>query len=466
MAKANFGDLKVAFLAALENRPLSDAYAAWVSLGRTVPASANKHLLANPTLALDQPSQVEPVLNWARWYATRPLHENEALSPSESYRLAMDLGTYALAGIAREAGEGELSAALLARARSSIAYLLLGAGVAAAREVRDHGQPGRAMVVVGDGRPLPVKGSTALPYIAQAGKRGHVRADLRDVGESVEGGSSFAGNWQYTAARALSVLVAQALGLRYDGRGMHEWEFRCFSAIRKRWPSLPPWGFAGVEADAARAYLRDPTDADLAYQIHQLADNFQPALPFDFVRYLDGSIFVVALELDESSTGGVAINAQTADGKTYRASADTGGRAKDDVRRQRVHEAPGGFECFWVDSPGQTLRVLKPAGVAEAWRARVRPGGNSFSVGGRDPLDDTQPLPPTDIPGNPAIPLPAEPVRNRSLGVNIRSLSPLECLEVDSPLGSWLLSVDQPAEVKPIWESEGWPSRWVVEAKP
>lgn len=455
MPKINHGQIRECMLDALRGRRPAHDFAPWVSLDRTVPASANKHPMANVALALTEPGKRHSVLTWADWYTGRPLHENEALTPSESYRPDIDLATYALSGIALDAGRLDLSARLLERARAGVAYLLLGAGPQPPRDVRDHGTPGRAMIVVGDGpfNPLPGTGGR-VPYIAQAGKRGHVRADLRDSGQRADGGvSSFAGPWSYTRAWALSAMVAQAAGRPYDGNKV-AWEHGCFVEIRRRWPELPAWGFGPAQRAIALDYLGNLSDPDAARAVAALAGAARPALPFDFVRYTDRSIVAVALELDESSTGGVAINAQLADGRIFRASADTGGRARDDIRRQRVTETIGGFECAWTDGGGPALRVEKPRGVAEAWRVRVRPTGLELSIGGRPALDDTQ-----EMPAPP-------PTASAQQTLRVRPLSPAECAAERAPLGSWLVSSSSvTAKARPIHKNEpaGELARWVIE---
>jgi len=378
--KANHGQLREEALRAMRSGQADPSvYEPWLILRNESPASSNKGVLADITGALADPRRLrDPVLGWAEWWVGQPLHEREALTPSGSYRPDMDIGAWVLAGIALDAGATVLASRLLDRSRAGLSYLLLGAGLAPTRAITDHGIPGTAMIVIGNGKLLPLPGSGGrAPRIIQAGKRGHVRADLRDVGERVEGGSSFAGAWMYESGWSLSAMVAQALGMPYDGKPV-SWEHGMFVECRRRWPSLPPYGYGSAERSDGRDLLANLADPDAARRIVKLAAEALPALPFEFVRYSDRSIVVVANELDESSTGGVAIAAQWSNGNWLHASCDTGGRAKDDIRAQRVVEVGGAFECFHVDRPDKRLRVVKPRGVAEQRRrspaARRHPG--------------------------------------------------------------------------------------------
>lgn len=460
MAKANHGQLREEALRALRTGLANPSvYEPWLILRNESPASSNKGVLANVAGALADPRQLrDPILRWSEWWVDQPLHEREALTPSGSYRPDMDLGAWALAGIALDAGATVLASRLLNRSRAGVAYLLLGAGLAPTRAITDHGEPGRAMVVIGNGKLLPLPGSGGrVPRIVQAGKRGHVRADLRDVGERVEGGSSFAGAWMYESGWSLSVMVAQALGMPYDGARV-AWEHGAFVECRRRWPGLPPYGFGTTERAAGRDLLANLADPEAARRISKLAAKSLPALPFEFIRYSDRSAVVIANELDESSTGGVAIAAQWSNGNWLHASCDTGGRARDDIRAQRVIETAGGFECFHIENPTKRLLVEKPRGVVEVWRAIVRPlDGIAFSVGGRPPLDDTQEIEPPVLP--PETPQP------RPQTLRVRPLSVQECREQRAPEGTWIVSSSSPtATIRETHKetSTGELKRWLV----
>lgn len=463
MAKANHGQLREAALAALRTGAADRAvYEPWLILRNESPPSSNKGVLANIAGAVADRRQLrDPVLGWSEWWVDQPLHEREALSPSGSYRPDMDIGAWALAGIALDAGQTILAERLLARSRAGLSYLLLGAGLAPTRAISDHGVPGRAMVVIGNGKLLPLPGSGGrVPRIVQAGKRGHVRTDLRDSGEA-EGveGSAFAGAWLYESGWSLSVMVAQALGMPYDGKPV-AWEHGMFTECRRRWPSLPPYGYGSAERAAGRDLLANLSDPEAARRISKLAAAALPALPFEFVRYSDRSAIVVANELDESSTGGVAIAAQWSNGNWLHASCDTGGRARDDIRAQKVVEVGGAFECFHVERPDKRLRVEKPRGVAEVWRAIVRPmDGIAFSVGGRPPLDDTQEIEPPVLP-------PESPPQPRPQTLRVRPMSVAECRVERVAEGSWIVSSSSlTARIRDIHaqESSGEMRRWVIE---
>jgi len=462
VAKANHGQLREAALAALRTGAADRAvYEPWLILRHESPPSSNKGVLANVAGALADPRRLRsPVLSWAEWWVEQPLHEREALSPSGSYRPDMDIGALALAGIALDAGRRDLALRLLARAQAGVGYLLLGAGPSPPRAVTDQGRPGRPMIVLGDGKLEPLPDSGGAPYIVQAGKRGHVRADLRDTGDAdgVEG-SAFAGSWSYTRGWELTALALQASGLPYRENAV-AWEHGVYAQIIRRWPELVRWGFTAEQSRAGRTLIEHPADVDSARAIVAMVSAAPtPALPFDFVAYADSSKFAVAWELDESSTGGRAIAGQYAHGGvTVAASRDTGGRARDDIRRQKVIETAGAFECFWPEEPAQRLAVDKPRNTAEAWRASILPlDGVRFSIAGRPPsLDDTQEI---DLPFN-------QTPDHREHTLRVRPMSVAECRVERVAEGSWIvLSSSLTARIRDIHaeESSGEMRRWVIE---
>lgn len=355
-----------------------------VDLEHHTPGSANKHLLENAALAISTPSKASQVLGWLPWYSTRPLHENEATTCSESYRPGIDYPTLALAGFAFDHGQHALSETLLDRSRASICDLLLSVGVLPPRVVRDEGIPGQRGVLVGDGPFTPLPGSD-VPAILGVGMRGHVRADTPQGN---------LGPWRYLYQRVQAVMVCQALGLAYRSAGFlrhHE----VFENIVRRWPLMRRWGFSEADRLVARAYLENPADPIAARQIHDWAAMFPSNQGRLRVRGTDRAVESVALELGSSSTGGVAINCQRADGVTFRASSDTGTRFKGDIRPQTAEIVGGRIRCCWVGNPSSELSIARVV-KEEAWVSIISPLGNTFSVRGSQP--SPQPLQPIPTP--------------------------------------------------------------------
>lgn len=458
MAKAgvDYGELIECLEAVCSGQKPKHDYSIWIDLEPHVPASANKHLLAIAThawLGHDLPA----IAAWARWYVDRPLHESESLTGSGSYRKAIDLATYVIGCALLAGGWIEEGRGMLSRCAASIAFLALGAGTGPARKIRDQGTPGTPLLLVGDGAPEPVKESGGkIPFVAVAGKRSHVRARL----DQTIGGSHFCGDFEYTSALTCSVLLAQALGVPYSAKA-YSFEAIVFDALRRRWPEAPVWGLAFAERVFIRSLVSRPTDAATARQVAEIAANHPPALPVVYDRYEDGSIFAVMLALSDSSTGGRAIAAQRgADGTTYLASADTGGRGANDVKPQKAWETELAWCCQHLEG-GPVFAVPKPS-AARAWRADFEPGeGLTFIAGS----GATQPQPEQPIPGNPTIPPPAEP-HESSLRLNVRAMTDAECAATGSALGSFLLSANSAeATVKEIWPGAGADEarRWVIE---
>jgi hypothetical protein len=328
---SDFEQFKEDFLDALERR--KPKYLTGVDLQQHVPGSANKHLLENAALAISSPKDVVRVLDWAAWYVTRPLHENEETTPSESYRTAIAYPTLAIAGVAEGAGRSELADALLDRSRADISDLALSASTSPPRRVDDHGEVGSFVVLRGNGPQAPVPGSDGrLPYIAAVGKRGHVRASIGPPAAAALG-SRFSGPFEYLYEHGLSVMLAQAVGFQYSTK-VFDWQHRAHDAILRRWPGLRVWGFEREDADLLIDYLAAPADPVLALQVHRWAAAYPSNEERRRVRDRDGTILSVAGKLGKSSTGGLAVNVGWPDGRILRTSLDNGSRGELDVRPQ------------------------------------------------------------------------------------------------------------------------------------
>lgn len=389
----NFETERKALLAAVQGKKVNPAdYAGAISLKHGPTGSANHKMQANPTWALDgirsgKRKQAEDVLDWAEgYYLKASLHENEDLTPNVAYRGAITNGTYVLAGIAHELGRHALSNALLDRCRSDIYYLILGAGTGAAREIQDMhlDRVGEAFLYIGAGRKKSAV--PGLPYIAQAGKRGHVRGG---------GHANHIGPLEDTLGLGVSTLVAHATGIGKPPKYMGE----LFRAILSRWPGLVPYGFSERDRALARAFLANPLEALVAQEIAHLAGKFRPSLPFAFIRYSDGAIASVCWESDDSSTGCRQVDVLFADGTHYIGSADTASRGTErnkgkNVQPQRCIEQDHHFRCEWKSGEGRVIVVPKPMGE-EVYRVEIR-------------ADRVQYVPNN---GSPVAPTPTEPLR-------------------------------------------------------
>lgn len=345
-----------------------------VDLERHVPGSANKHMLENVALAISSPRDAPRVLDWGEWYSTRPLHENEETTASESYRPAIDFPTYALAGVAFDYGRATLGEVLLDRSRASLSDLLLSLGCAPPRLVRDEGTPGERCVLVGDGPFFPLEGAPQFPAVLGVGKRGNVRADTPNGN---------LGPWHYLYQRIQSVMIAQALGKPYR-ESAYGRQSGDFAQIMRRWPSMRRWGFSAADLEVALAYFANPADVAAARRIHAWAARFPSNEGRLRIRGTDGAIESLALELGKSSTGGIAINAQRADGVTFRTSCDTGTRFKHDIQRQAAEVAGDRLRCFWTDQPSVEMAIARVVHT-EAWRSVISPAGSAFLTDGAEP---------------------------------------------------------------------------------
>lgn len=399
---ADFEEFKAGFLAALRREPTHD-HEQGIDFKHYRPASANKHLLGNAAAGLiaydrhDASGLVE-FFDWLEWYAHHEtLHANEATTPSESYRTAIDYPTWVCAGLAQATGRAELAGKLFARSRASLAHLALGVGTRPPRKVRDHGTPGTVFVLWGDGEPDPVPGSGGgVPFVAQAGQRGKVRA----ADNVIPGGTKFDGKFHYTNAWALSVMLGQPLGWPYKEETF-KLEAQAWEAIRRRWPAIPVWGLSATDLATLRSFVGHPTDVRLARSVWQWACACPPSEGRLYVRHVDGGVEAVAVELGDSSTDGVAVRQAWADGRTALAGASSGSRNQQEIARQMVNVDGEDWLCS-IPSTGASLRIQRMR-APEAWSALIGP-----SCGFSSP-EDVAPDPPA-----PPKPTPKPPKKKAS----------------------------------------------------
>lgn len=399
----NFGTERASLLTALNGGvPDPSGYDATVALQRARTGSANHKMWSNPTRALvglntKKFEKTDAVLSWCEWYVEQALHENECLTPNPSYRGAIETGTLALAGCALVRGRAALLDRLLKRSRAGIGWILLGVGSGAARRVRNHHMDkiGQSVLLVGDGE--RGGGVTGLPYFAQPGKRGRVR----------EGPSgSHTGPFEDTENLGLGILVAQALGGYPYPKGWAD----LFTAIRQRWPSLPPFGLSEEDRTVARAWIRNPTDETLARQIVGWVNEApMPDHPLNIDRYADGAVAFWLEEVDDSSTGADVVDVLMADGTHYLGSVDTGSRdstkgGAEDVSPQIVLETEGSLICKWKSGAREEIIVPKPRGQ-RAFRI------HSPGFGGRAAIVQAGGVIAPEPPAGPAVPVtPPAPV--------------------------------------------------------
>lgn len=448
----DFGELSEMHIEACNGgRPTE--HRVWVDWTDTQHASDNKYLIANAIEVIEGRS-LDECDDFAVFLSRRPLHEDETNTGSGSYRKTIDGSTLDM-GAAMHASRRETAATrLLARVRASMANLLLGVGNGLPRRVVNHGTPGTPLVLIGDGPRVPLAGDPQglTPFIAIAGMRSTVRART----DSIIAGSHFNGDFEYTLAEEQRVMLAQVLGHPYNAK-RYAYEHAVYTWAESRGTSH--WGLYLSEIENAKAFVANPLDADLAYAFAHIATESPLGLPIQYDRYADGSIFVVMLELRDSSTGGRAISGQYGrTGNIVHASADNGGRAKDDIKPQRAWETEDAYCCQHLDG-GPILRVSKPQSE-RVWSARFTPGAGLTFLRG----DDTVPVDPTPTP-------PSPPPGSSQHAVKTRMLTLAECASLGVEAGSWLISSNsEDAVIRPTWAGGNPPGtepterkRWVVE---
>lgn len=358
-----------------------------------LPASRNKFLVCNSAEAIfawrrNDHEHVRAILDWWVWFATTPFTAGEDLTPEEVYRAMQAYAALAAAAVAKLAGHADAYAAALQLAKAHAAWLLLGAGCGPAKKVRDHhlDKTDKPVVLVGDGAPV-----SALPYIAQAGKRGWIRN--REDGPKL---------FHFTESVGLSAIVGQAAGLPVP-RKLTPWQADILAALQSFAPGLPPFGFSSADQVAARAFLSNPTDPTLARHVVTWVEHQAPDQPFAFVRYVDGSVVSLCEHAGGSSTDSRMIDAWYSDGRSMKTSADDGLRSASPS--QRGFELGESFACQ-LESGGTVMTLPRPA-AAEAWRVRTADGAVTFTVPGVTAPAPTSPTPPV-APGTIA-PKPGKP---------------------------------------------------------
>lgn len=368
--KGTYEGGKAALLEAVRGNKPKDL--AGVNLEKHAQASANIHLMYNAALGLSVPARRQDVVDWLRWYVDQPLHENEATTPSESYRMAISYSTLALSVVARLAGDSELCRRVVARCKADISNLILAVGMSAPREVKDEGKPGKPVVLHGNGKLVPAKKRKSsdpdLPYVAEVGKRGHVRER--------RAGGGFTGPFHYKYEYSLSVMVAQAASLPYRG-SFYKWEHEVYEKLVNRWEAPPYWG---MNHETVLSFLRHPMDTIQARFFHNLAAEFPSNEGRSRVRKVDGTIECIANTLGDSSTGGLAINTCDPNGFTYRTSCDNGSRGQQDISPQHSYITSTALVCEYNNRPGR-MEVPRQGGMDVAWSSYIGPDMDRFTVG-------------------------------------------------------------------------------------
>lgn len=325
----------------------------WVDWTDTEHASDNKYLIAN-SIETVMGRSINECETFSSYLAKRPLHEDETTTQSGSYRKAIDGSTLDMGAAMRSRGRDAAAQRFLSRTRASMAHLLFGYGPDLPRELIDQGVPGVPSVLIGSGQRKPLRGDPQgkTKYIVGVGQRSHVRARMDDV----VGGSHFHGHFEYTEAEELRVMLAQLLGHPYEAK-VYKYEHAVYNWAFAH--GVPYWGLSPEERGVAIRFAMNPLDISLAQQVALFAAECLPALHIRYDRYQDGSVFAIAFTLKQSSTGGLAVAGQYADGRTVRMSADDGGRAKGSVKPQIAWDDSTHYYCQYRDG-GPILKVRKP----------------------------------------------------------------------------------------------------------
>lgn len=406
----SFATEGTALLAACKGEPVQWA---WVrenyDLKRATAGSANHRLGSNPAWGLDalrrgDTATVNAVLGWAGWLVgfveddptalPQPLHENEGLNSAQYYRERMDVGTYALALLALLAGRTVLAAKIMERCRASVGWALLGIFKGGARAlVKNDPQPiSVPHLLFADGPVMSLPGAIGFPHCASAGMRGLTRHP---------GAHGRSGPYDDFNRTFLRVMVADAVGIGHAVKGEHKW----FAAIRKRLPSIPPWGLSPADVEVALAFLADPLNVELARIIHGWTLSCLPILPFTIVQRASGAKEFVMRRSHGSSNGSLAAEICNSDGTRHLVSPDNGQRGgKEDERKNHqpfvATETPDVWTAEWVSGEGKRISCPRPPEEdAVVWRV------DSY---GRDRSDfwppKSAPVPPPVPPVNPKDP--------------------------------------------------------------
>ena len=362
-------------------------------LKQATAGSANHRLGSNPAWGLEclrvgSRKEVGEVLAWYRWLCTQPLDENETLTRNPAYASRIAMGTYAGALLGELPGEPGTADLIAERCRAHVAWCILGAAAVRAKKLgkANPTPPTKGYRLTANGPDLPA------PYICRAGKRSWVREELPGKQRGAFNGLDDG---------VLTTLVCQALDLPYNQGSAGDLP-ELYVRLKALAPRLAHWGLSVMDAEAARAFLRNPTDTLLAREVVRwIARAPLPRLPVSVVRRESGAVEFALRRIDGSSTGALAVEVVLADGTRHLGSADTGGRGSEadrakHVQSQIVDETDTAWVCRWASGQGVTVEVPRPpASDRVAWQFEVNEGdGYSFAVPGVPEPTPAPPKPP------------------------------------------------------------------------
>lgn len=290
-------------------------------------------------------------LEWWLGYVKLPFMQGEELTPEEVYRPMFIYPAYSSAALARRMGRPDIERACLDFVRAGVTWLGMGAGTGPGKKVTNHhlDDVTAPCVLVGDGGYW-----SKLPYVAQAGMRGHIRN--RDGGPQT---------FHFTESVGLSAIVGQAANLDVP-RKLTPWQCDLFAAIGEMAPGIDILGFSSVQRTQFLAMLNNPTNLGLVVEAVKWIAAYGPPMDFEFIRYVDGSVFVYMLKNHSSSTDDRMIDGWLLGGATMKASADDGLRSSH--LAMTCQETSNEIAC---SGGGRTVTIMKPQ-VTESHRISVR----------------------------------------------------------------------------------------------
>lgn len=290
-------------------------------------------------------------LEWWIEYVKLPFMQGEELTPEEVYRPMFIYPPYAAAALARRLGRTDIERACLGVVRAGVVWLGMGTGTGPGKMVTNHHLDNvtAPCILVGDGE-FPSK----LPYVAQAGMRGHIRN--RDGGPQT---------FHFTESIGLSAIVGQAANLSVP-RKLTPWQCDLFAAIGDIAPGIDVLGFSPNQRVQFLGMLNNPTNLGLVVEVVKWIAAYGPSLDFEFIRYVDGSVFVYMLKNHSSSTDDRMIDGWLLGGSTLKASADDGLRSSH--LSMECQETSNEIAC---SGSGRSVAIAKPR-IAESHRISVR----------------------------------------------------------------------------------------------
>lgn len=290
-------------------------------------------------------------LGWWLEYVKLPFMQGEELTPEEVYRPMFIYPPYAAAALARRLGRSDIERACLDFVRAGVVWLGMGTGTGPGRIVTNHHLDNitAPCVLIGDGG-----FSSKLPYVAQAGMRGHIRN--RDGGPKT---------FHFTESIGLSVIVGQAANLVVP-RKPTPWQCDLFAAIGDVAPGIDVLGFSSNQRVQFLGMLNNPTNLGLVVECVKWIASYGPQLDFEFIRYIDGSVFVYMLKNHSSYTDDRMIDGWFLGGTTMKASADDGLRSSH--LSMICQETSNEIAC---SGGGRSIAIMKPK-AAESHRISVR----------------------------------------------------------------------------------------------